>query len=112
MGIGEKALGLGGNRLRRTKLVTVTIGEGAVTFELRQPTIADRDKMLAETDLGKRIVASVIACAFDPETGERAFKSDAKDVLLEQPANSWVDELGKVALELVKPVEVTEQGKG
>lgn len=112
MSIASKVLGAGGTKVCRRTKVEVTVGDEAVVFEVRQPTLDDRDKIINEKSVGRQLVEAVIACAIDPDTGGRAFAAEHRDALLSQPAGSWVDDLGKAALELVNPEAALGKGSG
>ena len=51
----------------------------------------------------KSIVETVICCTIDPETGGPAFSAADTDTLLQQPANTWPEQIANVAFALAKP---------
>jgi len=95
----------------RSQRMTLDVDGGALEVELRQPSVAGRSAILkaagvsgdgkGTVDLGRLQVAAVMACAWDVETGAKAFEPADEAALLELPAGGWFDELATAALALV-----------
>lgn len=107
--IRAKTLGKG----RTLKSATHTV-EG-VEVTLRQPKIAERNEIseLAKDENGnvnqlELIVWAIIRLTETPDTGERVFDDTDYNAFLEQPANSWVDELGEALLEMLNVSKESE----
>lgn len=85
----------------------IEIPEWGVTIEVRGMNGADRSAILdraANDDSGRvgfqqMYVETVIATAFDPETGEKVFTDDDRDVLLTKNAAA-LDRLATVGMRL------------
>lgn len=105
----KEALRSGALRSRPAKSKTVDF-EGQ-KYEVRAPSVRSRAQILRragvldekkkETDPGRMQVAAVIACTFDPESGERVFEEADFEALLEDPAGGVVDALAAPALEFL-----------
>lgn len=95
----------------RSQRMALDVEGGALEVELRQPSVAGRSAILkaagvsgdgkGAVDLGRLQVAAVMACAWDVETGAKAFEPADEAALLELPAGGWFDELATAALALV-----------
>lgn len=95
----------------RSQRMTLDVEGGALEVELRQPSVAGRSAILkaagvsgdgkGAVDLGRLQVAAVMACAWDVETGAKAFEPADEAALLELPAGGWFDEVATAALALV-----------
>jgi hypothetical protein len=88
---------------RKFKLITPAFFDGDA-IELREMSVAERRDLIAATadEEGERDSAHfeamvVIACAFDPETGEKVLGDADRDTLIELPA-SVLDEIALPAL--------------
>lgn len=105
----------------RDKLVTadddrvekVTIPEwDDVTFEVRPITVESRNRLLTELGSDDAYYALVIACTFDPETGEPAFTTADVDTLKRQSPRP-LDRILEVASRLNGLTDdAVESGKG
>ena len=95
----------------RTQKLNLSTDDGALEVELRQPTVAGRATILKAAgvsgdgkgaiDLGRLQASAVLACAYDPETGNKLFEPADEAALLDLPAGGWFDELATAALALV-----------
>jgi len=95
----------------RSQRLTLDVEGGPLEVELRQPSVAGRSAILkaagvagdgkGAVDLGRLQVAAVMACAWDVETGGKAFEPADEAALLELPAGGWFDEVATAALALV-----------
>ena len=106
----------------REKLVKVSVpretGENEeLEFLLRQPTVAQRNRILAESQavkkggdvdaggIGRAQAMSVILCALDPLDKSPAFSDGDLESLLNLPAGGWLDELSSQAMGLMSEGE-------
>lgn len=103
------------NELRAATLGAPTPGEsklikiGDREFEVRQPTLAVRDRILqgckdadGNTLLGKMSTLAAINCTFLPGTQVRVFDDADLDAMLNTRAgSSFVDTLGAAAVQLM-----------
>lgn len=105
----------------REKTVTVSVptpgGEKEdISFLLKQPSVAQRNRILAEIQngrkgdvdaagIGKSQALAVILCALDPETREAVFTEADLDALLALPAGGWLDDLSGAAMGLMSDAE-------
>lgn len=86
-------------------------GGDTVTIEVRQPTIGQRNRMLAaarntktdSVDLGEFTIQCVLHLCYDPESGERLFEEGDAEQLRQMPAGpgSIVDLLSDEATALM-----------
>lgn len=98
---------LGSQRKFRSEVIEVA----GLRVEVRQPSIKERARILKEgkaqsgdadrMDLAKMFVTAVIACCYDPDTGDKVFEDANAEELLGMPSGSFVDVLGSKALELM-----------
>lgn len=92
------------NTLHTAKPHTIKIGDDSITVEIRCPTVGQRNRwlVLEDTTEGSRqsalLVQAVMDCVYDPTKRAPMFIEADRASLLEQPANSWVDELGTAVL--------------
>lgn len=83
----------------------VDVPEWGVTIEVRGMNGADREAVLnraAEGDglsVGGMYVDTVIACSYDPQTGQRVFSADDSGVLRAKSAAA-IDRIAKVGMRL------------
>lgn len=95
------------------------------SFEVRQPTVTERTDIMRRADairmgpdgkpemgrdFGMLLIHATIACTFIPGTDEKVFSIHDLDVMKNAPTGSYVDILGKAALELIN-VEGPNMGK-
>lgn len=99
-----------------TELVEVPLW--GVTIEVRGMTGSDRAQMLEAAmtpEGGVNLQAFypeiVIACAYDPETGERVFASGDRDVLMSKSGKA-IDTIATVGLRLSGMTEDTKKDMG
>ena len=94
---------------RRTKLVTIPVNGVGVEVELRQPTLAERDAMVAaaqafanraaksKTDVnipnGVLIIHTLIGAAYVPGTDEKVFEPADAQALLQAGIGGWVEDV-------------------
>ena len=83
-------------------------------YEVRQPSIVTRDRIMKDSkddkgaqQLGRMCALAVIACTFIPGTDNRLYTDADLDGMLGQPTGSFVDTLGNVAIRLM--MEAPEQ---
>jgi len=121
---------------RRSKLLTVTINGAAIELELRQPTLAERDSMMAAAQAfanreaqkkdpaaqkknpapdvpipnGVLIIHTLIGSAYVPGTDERVFEPADAGVLLQAGIGGWVEDVVAATSSLVSK-EAEEVGK-
>lgn len=98
----------------------VEVPEWDVVVEMRTPTVRARGEMISEfmkdngtIDYVRMYPSLVIACAYDPETGDKAFTLEDLDWLAEKSAKA-LERLGEVAVELSgmeKAAERLDAGK-
>lgn len=103
--------------VRKNKLFTT---EDGISIEIKQPTVGQRNKMLAAgglsgksgdvSDLGAMQVAAVIECCYHPGTGKRLFEWTDEDVITALPTSSWFDKVAGIAMELMsdEPAEAAK----
>jgi hypothetical protein len=85
-----------------------------IEVEIRQPSVGDRASIVdsaatpdenapngVKIDLAKLQVSAVLACAFVPDTDEKAFEEADRPRMLAAPAGGWFDDLAKVAMRMV-----------
>lgn len=83
------------------------VADEVITVLVKQPTVAERNQILAKMKSGANGVetssalesyaTAVALCVKHPDTGEPIFAADVLDTLRELPAGGWVDLLaGKV----------------
>lgn len=82
--------------------------EEGIEVEVRQPTIKERNKLLAECrgddgtlDEMEFILQCAIRFVYDPESGEAVYEEGDYDALVSQPAGDFVDQFGGEAIELL-----------
>lgn len=102
-----RAKTVGAKKQFRTELVTID-GE---TFEVRQPSVAERSKIVKQAkvqtgdtermDMAELQIWATILLTYVPGTEERVFEDGDYDALAAQPAGGFVDEISKVALQLM-----------
>jgi hypothetical protein len=101
----------------REKTVEVNLPQEDGTSEtikvlIRQPSVAARDKILAEmlddkgqmkggSSLSRRQAVTVIQCCLDPETRAPMFQDTDAEALAALPSGSWLDTLAAEATELM-----------
>jgi hypothetical protein len=85
---------------------TVEINEWGITLEVRGMTGADRTVLLekavdgtGQLNLSQIYPEAVIACSYDPETGERVFGAEDRENLLAKSATA-IDKIALAALRL------------
>jgi hypothetical protein len=94
------------------KVPTETGEPEVLKFLLRQPSVSQRNQILAESrsedakkldagGLGKAQCMAVILCALDPDTRQPAFDVSDLDTLLGLPAGGWLDELSGAVMGLM-----------
>ena len=100
--------------------VTVDVPEWDVKIELRSPTVRERGALFDAhysadgtiADPSRLAVDAVIACAYDPDTGEKVFTDDDVDFLYER-SSVVLDRLAAAVTPLVSPTETdVDVGKG
>lgn len=83
----------------------VTIPEWGVTVQVRGMTAGDRFRLLQNSSIDGKVNFQrwfpdlVIACVFDPESGEKVFEPADRDILLERSGKA-VGQLAEVASRL------------
>lgn len=84
-----------------------TVEYAGETFEVRQPSLKQRNNLLTRCRDGKGeidptalMVWITIHCVYDPETGEPVFDEADYEAMTESPPNGFVDVLGAKALEV------------
>jgi hypothetical protein len=102
----------------RKKSITLSVptaegGTEELTFLLKQPTVAQRNRILAEVrsnsrggdvdaaGIGKSQALAVILCALDPTTEQPVFEEADLESLLAMPAGGFLDELSAAAMQLM-----------
>lgn len=84
---------------------SVFVPEWDVTVEIRGMTAGDRFRLLQNTSVDGRVNFQrwfpdlVIACTFDPETGEKVFQATDRDTLLTRSGKA-IGQLAEVASRL------------
>ena len=86
----------------------------AVKVEVRQPTVKERNKLVAacKDENGvlnemEFIIQAALRFTHDPESGERLYALSDYDALADQPSGGFVDQFGEEAIKLLtlgKPV--------
>lgn len=101
-------------------------------FEIRQPSVSQKSKIMskcrisipeeeqdsenvggvttADFDYGEMQIWSVIYCTYVPDTDQRVFEENDKEMLAKQPSGSFVDQFGATAMRLMN-VEPEEDRK-
>jgi hypothetical protein len=103
--------------IRRTKIITT---EQGVSIELREPTVAQRGRMLRAggltgananiTEIAAMQVAAVIECCYHPGSGKKLFDHTDIEVIESLPTASWFDTVATAAMSLMND-EAEEAGK-
>ena len=89
----------------------VVLEVAGVKVKVRQPTVAQRDKIMLRATVDGQIhpgalaVHAAIACTVDPETGAPLFVDADAVALINLPTGSWVEELGTAAVNLIRQAE-------
>ena len=84
---------------------SVFVPEWDVTVEIRGMTAGDRFRLLQNTSIDGKVNFQrwfpdlVIACTFDPETGEKVFQATDRDTLLTRSGKA-IGQLAEVASRL------------
>jgi hypothetical protein len=101
-----------------TRVEKVHVPEWDITFEVRSMTGGERARMMEEAvnpkteqvDLQKMYPDVVIACTYDPETGEQVFRPSDRSMLMTKNAAA-VDKLAMAGIRLSGLMEeaVTER---
>lgn len=97
---------------------TVDVPQWECKVEVRSMTVAERSRMMQQAaddaesgkkalDFTKLYPSIIIACVFDPETGDRVFTEEDAPALLEKSSGA-VEPLAKLALALSG---ITEDGE-
>ena len=102
---------------RRTKIITTDQG---VSIELREPTVAERGRMLRAggmtasntniTETAAMQIAAVIECCYHPGSGKKLFAHTDVEVIESLPTASWFDSVASAAMKLMND-EAEEAGK-
>ena len=112
----------------KSKLRSIVKEFDGEKFEIKQPTVAtrgrimkeckvpltdDEDEMASKIDYSEMQVWAVIYCTFVPGTNERVFTEADADLLRNQPAGSFVDEFAAEAMDLmnVAPEEAAKNSE-
>jgi len=95
-----------------------TVEIDGVEFEVRQPSVEDRGKLMSKAgvtstrdlddmDYASLQAYSVIYCTYVPGTDEKVFSEDDYETIKNCPAGSWVDQLNAPIMNLmnVQPEE-------
>jgi hypothetical protein len=82
--------------------------ETPVRVEVRQPTVAERNKLVAACKDEKGvlnemefIIQAALRFTHDPESGERLYGLEDYDCLASQPSGGFVDQFGEEAIKLL-----------
>lgn len=82
--------------------------ETPVRVEVRQPTVAERNKLVAacKNENGvlnemEFIIQAALRFTHDPESGERLYGLEDYDCLASQPSGGFVDQFGEEAIKLL-----------
>lgn len=114
---------LGSAKSFRRETVTVRIDGSPVEVEIRQLTVAGRQRVMrsggfnrtseADRDIAAVQVQAVIECAMVPGTNEFFFEQADFEALLTQPTGSFVDELAAAAMRMlnIDPDEVKKNSE-
>lgn len=94
--------------VRKTKLLTTETG---VSIELREPTVAQRGRMLSAggvsaanadiTDIAAMQISAVIECSYHPGSGKRLFNNIDEEAIAALPTASWFDDVANAAMALM-----------
>ena len=82
--------------------------ETPVRVEVRQPTVAERNKLVVACKDEKGvlnemefIIQAALRFTHDPESGERLYSLEDYDALAGQPSGGFVDQFGEEAIKLL-----------
>lgn len=72
------------------KVITIGEGEDSFKVEVRSPTLAASLDFTSDSEVPlerfKSMLKAIIACSYDPDTGERVFDATDGDLFMDLPA--------------------------
>lgn len=102
-----RAKTVGAKKQFRTETVTI----GGEAFEVRQPSVAERARILKQAkvqtgdadrmDMAELQIWAAILLTYVPGTEDHVFEDADYAALAAQPANGFVDEISRVAMRLM-----------
>lgn len=98
-----------GAKIRRQ---TVDLGDGTM-IEVREPTVGQLLDAVGTEDMQHRMAKMLIACCFDPESGQAIFEEADFDTLMSLPSSGAYNKLTSIVTSFMSVDEqVKAEGKG